>query len=111
MNDTEARPELQERGKQTPSAIEAEMQQARERILAQQTRQAVLAPASDDRVIEWILYEAPRYTTQAEFLDYRDAERGIASDHARRRFEGRLRAPQVACWTFPTNAEAEGWRF
>jgi hypothetical protein len=108
-HDPGMRPEVAER--RMPSAVEAEMAQTRAEILARQTREAASAPASDYRIIEWILCEAPRYTTQAEFLDYRDAEHGVASDHARRRYEGRLRAPQVRVHTIPTIAEAGGWNF
>ena len=67
-------------------------------------RTARLEPPSDAEIIRWVLAVAP--TSELEWLDYRDAERGRVSEQARRRYEGRMHRPQVGpiVW-IPRNAE------
>jgi hypothetical protein len=109
-HDLGRRPEVAER--HTRSAIEAEMEAQRAAIHDRQAvlaRQAARAPVPDQTVCDWV--EDQPVASQEDFLDRADARHGIVSRRARGRYEGRSRTPQVQCWTFPTNAEAGGWRF
>jgi hypothetical protein len=85
-------------------AMRAEMEAARAAIIA---RQAARVPTSDAAILAWVLAHRP--TNEVEYLDFRDAERGVVSDHARRRYARQLRTPQVRIIGIPSIAENAGW--
>ena len=74
--------------------MQAEMERARAEVLdRQRARDVGPVQTPDAAIVGWVLGRRP--TNEAEYLDYRDAERGVVSGHARRRYGGSVRRPQV----------------
>jgi hypothetical protein len=88
-------------------AQRAEMERAREEVLARQVeRSAAARPLTDEAVLAWTC--AQDSVCEADFLDKRDAERGRISPRALRRYRGesggRRTPPQVRVISLSTNA-------